>query len=106
MKISKKERIWLLIFAVSFLGIYFSSNLFFINSKTTCAHFARISGVRTTDYYHYSYMVDGNQFEYSVSEFNLKLRDLDSLKKIECVEIEYSVYFPSFSRVVDKRILK
>jgi len=106
MKLTKKERFVLLIIIASVLALFLFSKLIFINAKTTCASFTSLSGVRTTDYYDYSYIADGTQFDGSLSEFNLSLRDLDSLKKIECVQIEYSVYFPSFSRVIDKRILK
>jgi len=106
MKLTKRDRIGLLIIIASVLALFLFSKLIFINAEDTCAHFTSIGGVRTTDYYNYSYIVDGNQFDGSLSDFNLSLRDLDSLKKIECIQIEYSVYFSSFSRVIDKRILK
>jgi len=106
MKLRKRDRIGLLIIAVLFGLMQLFLQLIYINAKTTCANFTKLGGTRSVDSYHYIYRMSNITYENHISEGFLKLRDLDSLKKIECVQIEYSIYFPSYSRVIDKRILK
>ena len=58
--------------------------------------------------YTYSYKVKNIEYlsGHSVSLFKEGI-GLDSLQKYDCIEIEYSIYFPSsISRVVDKRVIK
>lgn len=106
-KINKTAKIIILIFIL--FGLFqLSLQLIYIKSNTTCIKFSKTGGTRSTISYHYLYEVESKLYNSHISEFYIKknIRNLDSLKKFDCVEIEYSVWFPSFSRVIDKRILK
>jgi len=79
-----------------------------INSNENCGRFYRSGGVRSTITYHYKYYIGGKEYESSISEYNIlsEFRSIDSLKKIECIKIKYSKWFPSFSQITDERLLK
>lgn len=104
-KINKHN--WLIISLITgifiFGIIYYSS---FIYSQQVCCSFSYEWETRGAKRLHYTYKV--NKFKYSgdVSIRELKIRDIESLKKIKCIQVEYSEMFPSFSRIVDKRVLK
>ena len=91
--------ILLITIAVSFNG------LMFLNTRKTCATFYKIGTSRYVDYYHYSYFINGKKYDGSLTRKELKIKSLDSLKKIKCVEIEYSTYINSYSRVIDQRVV-
>ena len=80
-------------------------NVIYINSETTCAKFFKEGNTRGTKYMHYSYTVESKKYTHLVDFMVLKNKSLEDMKKVECVTIEYSVWFPTFSRVIDKRIV-
>jgi len=80
-------------------------NVIYIKSDTTCAKFFKEGNTRGQKSLHYKYVVDDKKYTYSVSFLYLKNKSLEDMKKVECVTIEYSVWFPTFSRVIDKRIV-
>lgn len=81
-------------------------NLSFRNGYNTCGRFngkefvnkGRVS-------YEYEYIVDNETYSSHCDMYFLSLKDIDSLKKIECVEITYSKWITNFSKVTDKRII-
>ncbi len=81
-------------------------NIIYLNSKTTCAKFTKEGNTRGTIYIHYLYEVEGEEYIHLIDLMFLKVKSLEELKRVECVEIEYSVWFPNFSRVTDKRVIK
>lgn len=101
-------RIWLkfslwIIIPLTCWFIFFK--VIYINSETTCAQFFKEGNTRGTKYMHYSYIVEGKEYTHLVDFMFLKNKSLEDMKKEECVTIEYSVWFPTFSRVIDKRIV-
>lgn len=88
-----------------FLLVYYAS---FINSSEVCGVYIRESGIRSTVYYNYQYVVNDKVYSGSTDESNIKsnLRTIDTLRKFDCVRIEYSRYFPFFSKLADQRILR
>lgn len=97
------------------MGIVFASiivigllieKLAYTSSKITCGRIIRQSSIRGAWSIYYVFKVEGETIEGGVGTSYLKNIPLDSLKKIECVQIEYSTWGTSFNRVVDKRLLK
>jgi hypothetical protein len=98
------------------LGICFSAiitlsytftYIIFIDSKTTCGRITRETfGSKGGHSTHYIFFVGSEKIEGNTSNSFLKKIPLDSLKKIECIEIEYSRYSTIFNRLIDKRIVK
>jgi hypothetical protein len=78
----------------------------YTSSKIGCAKITRKSAIRGAWSVHYEFEVDGEIMEGGIETGFLKKISLDSLKKIECIKIEYSNYSTFFNRVIDKRILK
>lgn len=78
----------------------------YIKKEITCATFYDESAVKGTSYLEYKYQVNSEMYYHSVAKSELTIKSIDELKQIKCVEIEYSVWFPSFSRVTDKRVIK
>ena len=79
---------------------------FFTKTSKTCATIYKIGTSRWIDYFHYTYVIEGKKYDGSIEVGEIKNISLDSLKKIECIKIEYSNYVNSFSRVIDQSILK
>jgi hypothetical protein len=106
-KASYKQVIWVLII---FFGLILIAKLytyyFFTNTTKTCATIYKVGADRTIESYHYSYSAHGIIHDRSIETGYIKNISLDSLKKIECVKIEYSNYVNSFSRVIDQSLLK
>lgn len=50
------------------------------------------------------YKVEGVTKKAIVNSQSFKLKNLDSLKKIDCIEIEYSNILPTSIRVIDTKI--
>lgn len=73
------------------------------DTRPTCAVFFKVARSSYVDYYYYRYRVESKVFTGSISAGELKIHSLDSLKKYNCVKIEYSKYSPSYSRVIDTR---
>ena len=79
----------------------------FLNSKFACAKIIEeIPQAKGGYSAGYVFEVDGKKVKGNVPYSSLKSISLDSLKKIECVKIEYSNYSTFFNRVIDNRILK
>lgn len=102
----KKQILWIIIGFPLFLFLFsFVIQFFYTKSNITCGTFYKKGTSRYIDYYHYYFYADGEKCTGSISEGDLELVSLDSLKKMECIEIEYSLYNTIYSRVVDTRII-
>jgi len=88
---------------VLFLVVY---NLSFLKSRTICGKIIGEHEIKGAKYIRYRFIIDNDTSEGSLSVLDVKRISLDSLKKIECVQIQYSEFSSFFNRVVDKRILK
>jgi hypothetical protein len=49
--------------------------------------------------------IEGTKFSGNIDLKNLKIRSIDSLKKIECVSVRYSNFSAFFSEIDDQRVL-
>lgn len=87
-------------------GIYLFFAIVFIKRQPTCAMFYDEYKMRGTRYVEYIYKINSKKYAHAVSVDQLKVKNLDDLKQYDCVEIEYSMWFPSISRISDKRIIK
>ena len=90
----------LLIVASSF------NEIVLLNTTKTCGTFYKVGTSRYVDYYYYKYNVDGELYTGSIPKKQLKIIVLDELKELECVEIEYSNYLHSRSKVTDDKVLR
>lgn len=94
------------VFAVIILVGILAEKIAYTSTKITCGKIVRQSSIRGAYSVYYTFEVDGISKEGGVGTSFLKNLSLDSLKKIECVKIEYSNFSTYFNRVVDERILK
>lgn len=98
-----KSIVWLV---VAIMLVFFIKWLLYVDSGTTCGNYYKEGKNRGAVGFVYHYNINGMDYTSATVSMQLKVNTLDSLKKIKCVEIEYSKWFPSISRMVDKRILK
>ncbi len=80
----------------------------FMHSSQTCGRITeKIRAARGHCYFKYSFKVNDRSYENDISCMEIKNEfSLDSLKKIQCVKIEYSLFNEATNRIVDERILK
>lgn len=97
-----KFSLWIII---PFICWFIFLKVIYINSETTCAQFFDEESVRGAKYMNFKYLVEDKEYNQAVSFMFLKNKSLEDMKKVECVTIEYSVWLPAFSRVIDKRIV-
>lgn len=80
--------------------------LAFMNSSIVCGKIVNHYKLRGATYIEYEFFADEQKKFGTLNPSDLKSIYWDSLKKMECVKIEYSNYWTFFNRVIDKRILK
>ncbi len=93
-------------FATLFLVSIIFKELMLMSATKTCGYFYKVGTSRYVDYYQYTYSINGNRYNGFITKKELKIKSINKLKKINCVEIKYSNYINSYSKVVDERILK
>ena len=80
----------------------------FMKTKQTCGEITEATrGVRNHCYLKYSFKISSKTYyrEMPCNEIKSELT-LDSLKKIKCIKVEYSLIDKSYTRIIDDRILK
>lgn len=100
-----RYKIFIIIVLVIISYYFFVTKIVYINSQVTCGKAIRYGETKGAVYTIFSFKV--NNKKYSCTQSNTFFIDvpLDSLKKIECVKIEYSTFLPIFNKVVDERLL-
>lgn len=88
---------------ITFLILYYGS---FINSSIECGKYNGTYRIRSREYFEFRFLTNGKERLADISISQLSIRNIDSLKKMDCVEITYSNWIPFFNRVTDKRIVK
>jgi hypothetical protein len=78
----------------------------YIDKNIVCAKFYGQSKVKGTMYMDYHYKFKNKRYSHSVARSTMNIKYLEELREIDCIEIEYSNWIPSFSRVIDKRVVK
>jgi hypothetical protein len=95
------------IYAGIILILFLFFKIAFIKSNTVCGKIIGESTTRGATHYKYKFYVNEKVYfathPYPYFKDNLTL---DSLKKIDCIQIEYSSFSPNISKLVDKRVLK
>lgn len=91
---------------IAIILVFIIKWLLYVNSGTTCGNYYSEGKNRGSTLFVYHYKVNGVDYRTSTDLITMKIQSLEELKKIKCVEVEYSVWFPSVSRVVDERIIK
>lgn len=78
----------------------------YMNSKVTCGEIVKQEQQARGGYsIYYNFYVDDVKYSGSIESSALVDISLDSLKQIECIQIEYSLYSKFFNRIIDSRIL-
>lgn len=101
----KKWEKTVLICALLLLPMMFLfGKIIFINSGVACAKPLYEDKTKGSTYIYFSYNVDDEiYYSYASIQF-FRIRNFDSLKKMECFEIEYSKIFPSYTLIIDKGV--
>ncbi len=90
-----------------FIFIYLFLNYFvYFGSQIECGQVNRIGISKGARYLVLEFEIDNKKYNCSQTNSDFKPIDIDSLKKIKCIKIEYSTLIPFFNRVVDKQVLK
>jgi|SRR5690554_1898625 len=112
MNFVKRNKKFIIHLTLILLGFIFFANskniILFFGSKKTCSTIIEKKRINNNiGVYAYCYTLEGVVFKQNESIIHIK-RDLslDSLKKIDCIKVEYSSYFPSISKIVDERVLR
>ena len=104
-KIIKYSRFLILFIVIGFLINF----LVYRNSKIICGKISGVSkGMRGGSDIDFNFKINNIIYE-RFMDVGLIRKDIsiDSMINMECVEIEYSEYFPTAtSRIVDKRVIK
>lgn len=103
-----KNNIGLLIGVTSlliFIFILFKSEYYdLLNRKKVCATFINIDRGKSGYYANFIYKVNNKFVKGCRGISYLKIKDESVLKKFDCIEIVYSVSYPTNIRIIDKRV--
>jgi hypothetical protein len=102
-----KKNLPFILFVLLFLFFaFFAKNVALISSTKSCAKFVKIWEVKGATLVKYAFKnKEGEIFSGNVDLKDLKIRSIDSLKKIECVKVRYSNFSAIFSEIDDPRVL-
>lgn len=108
MKLKKNKSVFVVItlFALVLLVAYTYEYLMYLDTSIACGKFYKKTQVKGSTYIHYRVTIQNKERYGSTWVGDLKIKDLDSLMKYNCIQIEYSNYSNFFNRVIDKRIIK
>jgi hypothetical protein len=105
LKFIKKYKVYFIIVLIIVCYYFFVTKIVYINSHTTCGKAIRYGETKGAIYTIFSFTVNKKSYSCTQSSTFFKDLPLDTLKKIDCIKIEYSTFLPVFNRVVDERIL-
>lgn len=104
-KNNKKIGIWIGTISVFvFLLVIGGSELSMLSYRKTCGKFIRKYRVKSSNYYEFEYVADESKVRSARSIIKIKMRDVEKLEKIDCIELVYSNIIPSNFRIIDKSI--
>lgn len=104
--ISKNSKIIIFSSIAILIIAFLLPELCLLSSTNTCAKAIEINQVKATKYLEYEFFVGKERKQSSRALRLFKIQDLDSLKKIECINIRYSTIWNSVTEVIDERIVK
>ncbi len=100
----KKNKLLILIISLTVLLLAISQ-FAFIGAKITCGEFKDLHMSKGVEYLTYEFKVNDKIFIGNIPVSSLKIKDLDSLKSMDCIKIEYSKISTFFNRVDDERLI-
>lgn len=90
---------------IAHLGVLFFK-IAYLESTFVCGKIIGRSKVKGINYVNYSFVVNGETYFNSISRYDLKNEiTIDSLEKVNCIQIEYSFISKSINRFADNRFL-
>lgn len=101
-----KLKILLSIMIAILLSAYLAEYVMYIKSEKVCSKFIYTSELKGATYFHYYVLIEKKRYNGSISKGSLKIKSFEELKKMNCVEAEYSKFCKYFVRINDKRVLK
>jgi len=107
----KEDKKAVKILLIFFVGVIFSfipwSAIFLKKHERTCGFVYRLTRVGGPKYFEFSYKTSSNGWMtslQSVSDF--KIKNVEALKKMKCLQTEYSTRFNSFVKIIDERVIE
>jgi len=103
------DRYWKIIIGIVaglILCIVAANYLVYTKSSVVCGKITEKTEIRGASYVIFTFQLNGQTIRGSETASTIVKLPIDSLQKIECIQIEYSEFSSAFSRIVDKRILK
>lgn len=102
---SKINKFIFVILLIAISGAIFYKVAYF-RSTFVCGKIVGTSKMRGVNYLHYSFSIDEKKYFSSFAQYDLKNGiTIDSLKKVDCIRIEYSFVSKDINRFADKRFL-
>ncbi len=100
----KSNKIIILTCICAFIILYFIDDIIMISTEKTCAKITGYHKIKNSTYFDYEYLVDGEIVQANKSILFFKVTDFDSLKAMDCIEIEYSKVWNVLNRIIDERV--
>jgi len=102
-----KKNLPFILFVLLFLFFaFFAKNVALISSTKSCAKFTEIWEVKGATWVEYEFENnEGEKYKGNIYLKDLKIRSIDSLKKIECIKVKYSNFSAIFSEIDDPRVM-
>jgi hypothetical protein len=102
---SNRKYIIILVLGLSLPLILISfGELIFISKTNTCGIVLREEKVKGYSYFVVKYLVKGKYYTSNSSSTYFKIKKVEELKKIRCIQVSYSNLYPSFIKIVDEKV--
>ena len=107
----KEDKKAVKIIMIFFVGVIFLfipwRDLLLKKHERTCGFVYGITRVHGATYFEFSYKTSSNGWMTShQSNSDFKIKNVDSLKKMKCLQTEYSTQFNSFVEIIDERVIE
>jgi len=103
----KELKISFIIIVIIIVFALIFPRIMYVNSSIVCGKVYERHSIRGSDSFDFKFKIDGETLNNNVPVgFIKKNVSYDSIKKIECLKVEYSNYSTLFSRIVDERVLR
>jgi hypothetical protein len=84
--------------------MYLFGEIAMLNSTETCGKVTEEIIIKGHHSFKISFFKDAEKKSGKVSSRAFKIKELEELKKYDCIKIKYSNSFPSYIEIVDKRL--
>lgn len=86
------------------ISLYFFRNFAMMETSETCGKVISEDIVKGSHSFNLTFYIGTNKQKSGVSSRAFKIKELEELKKYDCIKIKYSNSFPSYIEIVDKRL--